>query len=82
MSKLAQLNGVDTVEKKFTVEASVQQKLVDHIQASSTFLERINMHVVPELSGEAIGLSITRPIASRTDTNKGERQASDPTAFG
>lgn len=37
MSKLAQLNGVDTVEKKFTVEASVQQKLVDHIQASSTF---------------------------------------------
>lgn len=39
------------------------------------------MHVVPELSGEAIGLSITRPIASRTDTNKGERQASDPTAL-
>ena len=81
MSKLAELNGVETVEKKFTVEPSVQQKLIDHIQASSTFLQRINIHVVPEQSGEAIGLGITRPIASRTNTNVGERQASDPTAL-
>ena len=37
--------------------------------------------MVPEQSGEAIGLGITRPIASRTNTNVGERQASDPTAL-
>ena len=54
-AKVAELNGVSTVEKKFTVEPSVAQKMVDSIQESSDFLQKINVQPVDELEGEAIG---------------------------
>lgn len=81
MTELAKLNNVEDVSKKFTVEPSVQQKLEDRIQESSEFLKKINFHLVPEQSAEAVGLGINRPIASRTNTNSKDRQASDPTGL-
>ena len=44
-------------------------------------MKKINIFVVPEQSGSAVGLGIYRPIASRTNTDAGERQATDPTGM-
>ncbi|WP_289350080.1 phage major capsid protein, P2 family [Acinetobacter nosocomialis] len=81
MTELAKLNNVEDVSKKFTVTPSVQQKLEDRIQQSSEFLKKINIYLVNEQSGEAIGLDINCPIASRTNTNVKDRQANDPSAL-
>lgn len=68
----ATLNGVaeHTVAggKSFAVDPTVQQKLETKIQESSGFLSRINMVGVDELEGETLGLDLTGPLASRTDT--------------
>lgn len=81
MGELAKLNGVSSVEVKFTVSPTVQQKLEDKIQESSEFLKRINIILVEEQSGSSVGLGITRPVASRTNTDSKERQATDPTGM-
>lgn len=81
MSQLAKLNNVEKVSHKFSVEPSVQQKLEDKIQLSSAFLKKINIFLVEEQSAEAVGLGISRPIASRTNTNTTDRQAVDPTGM-
>lgn len=79
----AKLNGVDTAAAQFNVQPSVQQKLEAKLQESSAFLAKINIIGVDELKGEKIGLSITRPVASRTDTSgNGTRKTVDPTTLG
>lgn len=78
-TELAKINHVQSVGEKFTVEPSVQQRLEERIQQSSDFLKKINIHLVAEQSGQAVGLGISRPIASRTNTNQADRQAADPT---
>ena len=78
-AELAKINHVQSVGEKFTVEPSVQQRLEERIQQSSDFLSKINIHLVTEQSGQAVGLGISRPIASRTNTNQADRQAADPT---
>lgn len=79
MVELAELNNVEKVSEKFNVTPTVQQKLEDKIQQSSEFLKKINIFLVVEQSGSAVGLGISRPIASRTNTDATERQATDPT---
>lgn len=81
MVQLAAINGVTTVAEKFAVEPSVQQKLEEKIQLSSEFLKRINIFLVNEQAGAAVGLGISRPIASRTNTDNTDRQAKDPTSM-
>ncbi|WP_237812747.1 phage major capsid protein, P2 family [Acinetobacter baumannii] len=81
MVQLASINGVTTVTEKFAVEPSVQQKLEEKIQLSSEFLTRINIFLVDEQAGAAVGLGISRPIASRTNTDNTDRQAKDPTSM-
>lgn len=81
MVELAKLNGVTNVERKFTVAPSIQQKLEDKIQQSSEFLKKINIHLVNEQSSSAVGLGISRPIASRTNTGLSDRQATDPSSM-
>lgn len=79
----AKLNGVDNAATQFNVQPSVQQTLETKLQESSAFLSKINIIGVEELKGEKIGLSITRPVASRTDTSgNGTRKTVDPTALG
>ena len=67
--------------EKFTVAASVQQKLETRIQESSDFLSRINMLGVTEQAGEKLGLGIGSPVASTTDTNTKDREPTDPTSL-
>lgn len=85
LAQQAALNGVevDTVarEKQFTVDPSVQQVLIDKQQESSGFLNLINLQLVPEQSGEKLGLNITGPLARRTDTDTKDRATKDPTSL-
>lgn len=71
---VAALNNVDSIEKKFTVNPSVQQKLEDRIQENSSFLGRINTVPVTEKQGQKLGLGVPAPIASRTNTTQNPRQ--------
>lgn len=84
LSQLAKLNGisVDDISKKFTVEPSVTQTLMNTVQASSAFLQMINILPVAEMKGEKIGVGVTGTIASTTDTSGDkERQTADFTAL-
>jgi P2 family phage major capsid protein len=74
---IARLNNVDNATQKFNVTPRVQQTLETKIQESSAFLARINIMPVRELVGEKLGLGISGPIASRTDTTKKDRQTRD-----
>ncbi len=77
LGRLATLNGVESVEKKFNVSPSVQQTLENKIQESSAFLKAINMIGVTEMQGEKLGLGVTGPVASRTNTNTTDRATRD-----
>lgn len=85
LDQLASINGVDRdlvrAEKQFTVDPTVQQKLIDKQKESSAFLQRINIVPVTEMKGNVVGLSATRPIASRTNTNAADRTTIDPTGL-
>lgn len=74
---IAKLNGVERVDEKFTVTPSVQQKLETKVQESSDFLSRINVYGVAEQEAEKIGLGVSGPVASTTDTSQQDRQTSD-----
>ncbi|KVD81669.1 capsid protein [Burkholderia sp. ABCPW 14] len=80
-AQIAKLNDTGDVSTKFAVEPTVQQKLETKMQESSEFLNRINILPVTELEGEKLGLSVSGPIASRTDTTKADRQPVDPTSL-
>lgn len=79
LARVALLNGVnaDDTSKAFAVAPSVQQKLESAMQESSEFLQRINIIPVDEMQGEKLGLSLSGPIASRTNTDSKDRQTRD-----
>jgi len=83
LSRLASLNGVaaDAVVSKFTADPSVQQALENKIQESSAFLASVNNYLVDEQEGEKIGLGVTGPIASTTDTTESDRSPRDVKAL-
>ena len=81
MAQLAEINGVVSVAEKFSVEPTVQQTLESKIQQSSEFLKKINIYLVQQMKGEAVGIGIARPVASRTNTQNKEREAGDPTVL-
>lgn len=84
MSRVAELNGVSTddVAKKFTVEPSVTQTLMNTLQVSSAFLTKINIVPVDELKGEKVGVGVNGTIASTADTaGDDERKTADFTAL-
>ncbi|OBU84551.1 phage major capsid protein, P2 family [Chromobacterium subtsugae] len=68
LEQIAKLNGVSAaaVEKSFSVQPTIQQKLETRIQESSEFLSRININGVDELEGEKLGLGIFGTVAGRT----------------
>lgn len=76
-AEIAKLNGVERVDEKFSVAPSVQQKLETKVQESSDFLSRINVYGVTEKESEKIGLGVSGPVASTTDTTQQDRQTSD-----
>jgi P2 family phage major capsid protein len=80
VSQIALLNGVADATTKFSVAPAVEQKLEEKIQESSEFLQQINIVGVPQQSGDKIGVTVTRPLASRTNTSAGNRRTpTDPT---
>lgn len=81
VEQIAKLNGVPSAIEKFTVEPSIQQRLETKMQESSSFLGRINIVGVPEQQGEKLGLGISNPIASTTNTTTTDRAPIDPTTI-
>ena len=79
--RIAELNGVASATEKFSVTPSVQQTLETKQQESSDFLSQINMAGVSEQIGQKLGLGVSGPIASRTDTNDKERATRDVTTL-
>ncbi|MEG1117113.1 MAG: phage major capsid protein, P2 family [Janthinobacterium sp.] len=76
-TRLGQLNDTDNVAKTFSVTPSVQQKLETKMQESSEFLSKVNIIGVTEQEGEKLGLGVSGPIASRTNTNAKDRETRD-----
>jgi P2 family phage major capsid protein len=70
-ARLATLNDVagGAVHSTFSVDPSVQQTLEEKMQESSDFLKSINIVGRDEMEGEKIGLGVSGPVASRTDTS-------------
>ncbi|AMP13422.1 phage major capsid protein, P2 family [Collimonas pratensis] len=75
--RVAQLNDASNVVETFSVDPSIQQKLETRMQESSEFLGKINIIGVTEQEGEKLGLGISGPTASRTNTDKGDRKTRD-----
>lgn len=68
-AQLATLNEVASVTQKFQVVPRVQQTLETKIQESSSFLKAINIIPVVEQMGAKVGIGVSGPAASRTDTS-------------
>ena len=81
VSQIALLSGVANATEKFTVDPTIQQKLVDKIQESSALLKLINMPLVTEQSASILGLGLTGTLASRTNTNTTDRATQDPSGL-
>jgi len=80
VSQIALLNSVADATVKFSVAPVVEQTLEEKIKESSDFLQQINVEPVAEQSGQKIGVTVTRPLASRTNTAAGNRRTpTDPT---
>ncbi|SPJ35262.1 phage major capsid protein, P2 family [Kushneria phyllosphaerae] len=80
-ARVATLSGAETAFTSFDIDPSVQQTLETKIQESSEFLSRINMVGVRDLVGQKLGLTITGPIAARTDVDQRDRNPIDPTGL-
>jgi len=81
LHQVATLNGIDDATKTFNVSPSVQQTMETKLQESSEFLKRVNMVGVTEQQGEKLGLSLSGPIASRTETSQNPRVPRDLTTI-
>lgn len=77
LARQGQLNGVTSAAQTFAVAPTVQQTLENKIQESSEFLGKINIVPVVEQSGQKLGLGISGPVASRTNTDNTDRQTRD-----
>ena len=67
-AQLATINDVSSVTERFNVVPRVQQTLETKMQESSSFLKSINLIGVTEQIGAKVGVGVSGPIASRTDT--------------
>ncbi|MNV29216.1 Phage major capsid protein, P2 family [compost metagenome] len=79
MGHVAQLNGIEDAGKSFNVTTPVQLTMEEMIQESSAFLKLINILPVTDQVGQKVGLGVSGPAASRTDTASKSRQTRDLT---
>lgn len=73
LERQQELNTVPSARESFNVAPSVQQVLETKVQDSSEFLKAVNIIGVREMKGERLGLGISGPIASRTNTEVADR---------
>ena len=66
--------GTDDPSKKFSVDPTLVQSLVERQQESSDFLKDINVLRVSAQKGQRLGVGIGSPVAGRTDTNQKDRE--------
>lgn len=78
LENIANLNGVADATVNFTVDPTIAQKIDSKQQLSSAFLAKINIYPVTEMEGETVGLEVSGPIASRTNTATTDRTTRDP----
>jgi P2 family phage major capsid protein len=76
---IAKLNGVASATQQFTSTPSIQQTLETRMQESSAFLQSINVIGVDQQEGNKIGLTMSGPLASTTNTATTDRAPVDPT---
>ncbi|KAF3999235.1 phage major capsid protein, P2 family [Glaciimonas immobilis] len=76
-TRLQELNDTASAAATFAVAPTIQQKLETKMQESSEFLGKINILGVTEQEGEKLGLGISGPVASRTNTAKSDRKTRD-----
>lgn len=82
LDRQAELNSIGDPSTKFSVDPSVQQRLVDKRQEASDFLSRINIIPVTEMKGELLGLGIGGPLVSTTDTSGNDtRKTTSPSGL-
>lgn len=81
LNEVARLNGVSSARERFAVAPTIQQKLEERIQLSSEFLKSINVIGVQEQEGAKVGMNVSGPIASRTNTANGDRMPRDMAAL-
>lgn len=82
LEKVAGANGLETgldpltlLSRNFTVEPSVQQRLIDKLSDDTSWLSGVNIALVDEMKGEKLGLGLdSKVVSSRTDTNANDRQ--------
>lgn len=74
VAQVAQLNGVASAEKSFTVSPTIQQTLENKIQLSSEFLGKINIVPVTDQEAEKVGLGVIGTIAGRTKTSANKKR--------
>ncbi|WP_337049256.1 phage major capsid protein, P2 family [Serratia fonticola] len=81
LTQQAKLNGITTAiitaGKKFTVVPAVAQRIEKRIQEKSSFLMTINIVPVINQQGQKIGLGVSGPSASNTDTTQQDRAPRD-----
>ncbi|CAN5773753.1 phage major capsid protein, P2 family [soil metagenome] len=80
VSQIALLSGIPDATTQFSVAPAVEQKLIERVMTSSDFLSKIGNVTVTQQEGDKVGIGVTRPIASRTNTAGGTRRTpTDPT---
>ena len=80
VSQIALLSGVPSATEMFTVDPVVEQRLEEVIKEGSEFLQSIQIVPVMQQVGDKVGVGVTRPLASRTNTSgAGRRTPTDPT---
>ncbi len=65
---LATINNVGSVATQFSVDPTIQQKLEGRMQESTGFLSAINLIGVDDQAGAKVGIGVSGPTASRTNT--------------
>ena len=74
-AEIAQVNGLHAVTNEaFNIKPAIQQALHSALGEQADFLKKVNQVPVTAQLGDKIGLGVSKPIASRTDTDEEERQ--------
>jgi len=77
LAQIAKLNGVENAREKFAATPAVQQRMETKIQESAQFLGYVNLIGVQEQAGEKVGIGVSGPVASTTNTATTDRATTD-----
>ncbi len=72
LARQAELNGVVNAAEQFEIAPTIEQRISERIQESSSFLGRINMVPVDEMKGQKLALGSGGTIASTTNVDEKE----------